>query len=88
MSFWNTKDDLSLLRYLHLRKLSLFAVFTLVSDGLKKMYRTLKLLKNDKNGIETVPRNCWLIFKVFGVFQWLLGIFKSFLSIQTWFFFK
>ena len=78
MSFWNTKDDLSLLRYIHLRKLSLFAVFTLVSDGLKKMYRTLKLLKIDENDIETVFHNCWLIFNFCGGFQWLLGIFKSF----------
>jgi len=62
MSFWNTKDDLRILRYLHLRKNSLFAGFTLVSDGLKKMYETLKLLKNDENGIESLPFNCWFDF--------------------------
>ena len=54
VSFWNTKDDLRVLRYLHLRKISLSAGFNLVSDGLKKLYRTLKFLKDDKNGIEMV----------------------------------
>jgi len=54
MSFWNSKDDLRVLQYLHFRKNSLFAGFTLVSDGLKKLYRTLNFLKDDKNGIEMV----------------------------------
>ena len=62
MSFWNTKEGLRVLRYLHLRKISLFAGFTMVSDGLKKNYRTLKLLKIDENGIKMVPCDCWFDF--------------------------
>ena len=78
MSFWNTKEDLRVSRYLHLRQNSLFAGFTLVSAGLKKMYRTLKLLKNDENGIETVPCNCWLSFSFFWDFPVAFGYFQEF----------